>query len=140
MARKINWETEFTKLVDISIRNEFVWGENDCALFVYRAIQTLIDLPMEEAENPDYDDEESAKEFMKEFSGGGVLETAEKLAEKYKLKEVSALKAWRGDVAVVFVDDDYYFAVCIGPYFAVVSKTGFRKFPLTRAVAVWRIE
>lgn len=134
VARLENWPMELSSFLQEKQNEPFAWGRNDCLTFVAQALFCITGNDYY-YEYSGYDSEQGAKEILE--SHGGII----KIIEKHFGRGTSnTLKAGRGDIAIVkcpdlmagIVDDS-------GRYIALVTHEGLRRFPLEKAIKVWRV-
>ena len=85
----------------IRVSEEFSWGENDCCLFVADAILEMTGFDVAEFFRNKYSDRETAFELMKEYSGGSVVETWDKVAEVHGFREITPDQVGVGDIVTM---------------------------------------
>jgi hypothetical protein len=97
------WEKEFNAFIESRMHTPFEWGVHDCCLFPIDGVRLITGIDCAEFFRGKYDNQESAYKRMKEYCGGSVSETMEKVAKEYGFKEVDINFAGRGDVALCYV-------------------------------------
>mgnify|MGYP003635745631 CR=1 FL=1 len=100
MTRFEGWETILTKFIVSRSNEKFKWGKHDCCLFACDGIEAITGDDSAYMFRDKYKDKTGAYSLLKDFSGGGLEETAECLAEEFGMDEVSKSFAGRGDVAL----------------------------------------
>ena len=82
------------------------WGKTDCFLLIFDSVQVITGFDPDSV-NPDkpfrgrYHTARQAYNLLKKYSGGGLMETCNMIAEKMGMNEVGAKFAKTGDVALV---------------------------------------
>lgn len=132
MERKEGWDKILSNYLIAARAAPFVWGENDCMLFVSKCVEALTGVNFYDP-FLGYADEAGAKETLSAHGGViGIIRSC--LGEGTK----TILTAKRGDVAVVkapeltggIVDDS-------GQFICVATAEGMKRIPLTKALRIW---
>jgi hypothetical protein len=97
LIRIEGWEKRLDDFVTSSLNKRFVWGAHDCALFSCDAIKEITSIDVAYFFRGQYKSKFSAYEKLKEFGGGGLLETVEKLSKEFEMPEIDVSFAGRGD-------------------------------------------
>jgi len=104
VSRLDGWEKDFNQFIADRMHFELVWGEHDCCMFVADSIKSITGTECAEYFRGKYSTQAGAYKKIKAYSGGGVAEMMDKIAEEYSLNEVGINYAGRGDVALCVVD------------------------------------
>jgi len=111
----------------------FVWGKCDCCTF---AADWLVVLGKPDPMADYRGKYQTAKEAMRLYRAGLLERVTERMGEPMD----NPLLAQRGDVAVVEMPNGREAAgVVAGEFVAVPGRGGLGYFPLTAAVAAWRV-
>lgn len=147
MRRRQDWPERLNNYLAEIRRQEFAWGSLDCCLLAANIVNAMTD------EDPGwwfrgtYSNALGAVKQLRIFSGGGVVETMEKMAATYGWPEISVLRAQRGDPMLItgVVPEtagtalDLAIGVCIGHRAVVMSDKGLAAVPIKRATRAWRV-
>ena len=97
LIRVDGWETRLDEFITSRINKRFVWGEHDCALFACDAIKEITSIDVAYWFRNKYRNKSTAYELLKDFGGGGLLETVQKLSKEFDMPEIKMSFAGRGD-------------------------------------------
>jgi hypothetical protein len=100
MERVSGWEIRLGDFINSKLHESFNWGTHDCAMFSYNAVKEMTHVDVAHWFRSRYRSKLGAYRLMKEFSGGGLEETVEKLAKEYEMKEIKQGFAGRGDLVL----------------------------------------
>ena len=100
MERIDGWEALLTAFIQSRSSTKFEWGKHDCCLFACDGIKAITGEDSAYMFRGKYKDKTEAYNLLKDFSGSGLEETAERLAKEFKLDEVAMSFAGRGDVVL----------------------------------------
>ena len=131
IARHRDWQSRLADFVASRESSPFVWGSNDCALFVCDAIAAMsghdpaIDVR-------GYASEKGAARVVKKL--GGMREIG---ATRFGA-EIHPMLAQVGDVGLVEVDGRESFALCGGQLWLGPGPEGLVRLDIGVAVMAWR--
>ena len=111
---------------------EFLWGVNDCCLFVARVIDAMTDTSHELELASQYSDEATALAYI---ASHGSLETAVSL----HLGNPSSGRAQRGDAVMCANNGNPCIGICVGSTVACVGESGLRWLPRSEILTRWTI-
>lgn len=121
----------------------FSWGGlnggTDCCLFACDAVRAMTGLDPASPFRGRYQTKRGAVAALRRFAGGGIPETAEKIARELGAPEVPPMTAQRGDVVLTDQGPWLALGVCVGATVAVAGVQGIERQPLSRAVRAWRV-
>jgi len=125
LTRHSDWEQRLGRYFKANLRQPFLWGHNDCALFVCNAILEMTGVDLAADARGKYDSKETADLFLAASTAdwhgspsfGGLAEYADKIAAQHGLEEVSLSLARRGDIVLWDVPG-------VGPALGIVSLDG----------------
>ena len=116
MKRADNWEGKLYKFIESRRNKKLVWGSTDCFTLAFDAVKAITDENVgasdligvdKESYIPDkpfvgrYKTPRQAFCLLKKFSGKGLTETWDIIAERLGMVEKKVAYADRGDIAVV---------------------------------------
>lgn len=140
LQRKNNWPEIMLAEIDAASKRGFVWGENDCCLFVCNVILAMTGTDPAAWFRGKYSSATWATRRLREFAGGGLLEAAHKITHDLDMPEMSWPRAMRGDVA-------YYDAARLPALGLVTGRevvfvapdAGIARRPISDMHTVWRV-
>lgn len=100
MIRKSDWDFQLAQFLSEAEKRRFIWGKNDCALFVCEAIERMTGVDPAADWRGQYDSEEGALQRLREQSGEQYFPLEAicvQIAEKFQIEEVPPQLAHRGD-------------------------------------------
>jgi len=123
MKKKEGWPELMNAHIRAVRKQPFVAGKFDCCLFAADCVQAMTGEDPAADFRGKYSTMEGAIAALKEFSGGGLLETMLLLAERFGWEKIDhRYKAQRGDIVMgnpkVLVGDydmDGSMGICCGP-------------------------
>lgn len=129
MSRVLQWERELQRFLTEYRDRPFAWAENDCATFATEWIRRCTG---QSIELPAYDDATGAGRLMAE--GMTSLVTA-RLGEPM----ASPLRAMRGDIGLIPMDDRQGLGVVEGRHVASPGADGLVLVDRMALIAAWSI-
>lgn len=120
----------------------FIWGENDCALFACDCAREIIGVDLAYHFRGKYTSEYEAYELLYGFAGGGILETAHKIANEFDIKTITTGFAVRGDIGFIAKEETGLsdcLAVCAGVSWFTPGDKGLVSFNKKSVTTSWRI-
>lgn len=144
LTRTPHWATrEFHDFLIARAKEPFVWGKNDCSLFVADAIKSFTKVDLASEFRGKYTDESSALALCKTITGTATLEAATAYcAEKRGLAEwKSPFLAKRGDLVLVN-DSGRLIAAVIhlnGRHAVTVGEDGLKRLMITQVRRAWAV-
>ncbi len=129
--KRFDWASRMYDVIAAHQGKEFAWGDNDCCLFVARAVDAMTDSSLELALSQAYWDEPSALAFI---AVSGDLETA---VSDY-LGPSTKDRATRGDVVLVDGGLGDALGICTGKSVVCMGPKGLRELSRDEIKAVWR--
>jgi hypothetical protein len=100
LIRVDGWETRLDEFITSRSNKRFGWGEHDCALFSCDAIKEITSIDIAYWFRGKYRNKFTAYELLKEFGGGGLLETFDKLCKEFDMPDIDMPFAGRGDLVM----------------------------------------
>lgn len=142
MKRFEDWPSRLAAFVDESKTKPFAYGTWDCCIAVCDAIQVMTGKDPGALFRGQYSTALGATREMLEISGGGVERTAVVIAASFDMPEIPVLRAGRGDVVLVPVDegDALGFVYLTGVSIAVAAQPkGLLYVPLCFGRRAWKV-
>ena len=142
MQRRPDWPERLAEYVAEGAVVRFRWGEVDCCLWACGGLEAMTGIDPAAPLRGTYADLEGARKALRGFGGGGLLETAEKLALDYgKIRLASPLYAQRGDLVMAqgAGDSPDGLGLCVGRTALCLTPRGLRSVRLEDSLAAWRI-
>jgi|TARA_Y100000310_G_scaffold194059_1_gene194038 hypothetical protein len=100
MRRIDGWEIKLDDFIRSRQYTKFEWGEHDCTSFACDAIKEITSTDVLYWFRGRYRNKITAYELLKEFSGGGLIETFDKLTSEFGMSEIEQNFAGRGDLVL----------------------------------------
>ena len=100
MIRREGWELKLDDFIKSRQNEKFQWGIHDCCLFACDAMREMAGVDVAYYFRDKYTTKDEAYQLLNQFGGGGLVETAEKLAKEFDLAEIEMGFAGRGDVVL----------------------------------------
>lgn len=101
MKKREDWPEQANAFVAKVMKKPFVWGEFDCCLFAADCVQAMTGEDFAADFRGKYTDGPGGYQLLKEFSGGGIVATVEKLAERFEWTDIEPRRAQRGDIVLL---------------------------------------
>lgn len=142
MKKRKDWVNRFIEAIDKAQTQEIDWKTFNCGYFLTDVIFAMTGENIGERFKVKAATEKSAMVTLRQFSKGGVIETAEKIAAEYDIPEVSPAYAKRGDPVVADIDGVIAFGVVdlSGRFVLVVTpKRGVSPHPHKHIIRAWSI-
>lgn len=141
MTRKQDWQKHLHEFVDSRRKAPFVWGANDCALFVCDGIKAMTDVDIAVDFRDKYATQLGALKTIKEVTGGeNVEDVANFVTVKFGMADArSPLFAQRGD-AVLFDGAEgpaLGLVYLDGVHAVFVGEAGLRQVALSKCRRAW---
>jgi hypothetical protein len=138
MKRVEGWETRLNDFIESRHNTRFQWGIHDCALFSWTAVEVITGIDLAHWCRGKYRNKAGAYKLLQNYSnGGGLEETAEKLAKQFELKEIESSFAGRGDVVMCNVPTAINEEL---PTLGVIGMSGKIYIPGTRRLQIFEKE
>lgn len=139
MMKLQGWESRLNSVIEDYLEKPFVWGENDCLLFMADCILAISGVDIMADWRGSYDSEETAYAKLKEETGGSFLPAFSGMTS------VGLPWAQRGDVGLMTIGErDYCGIVGLDArnFYLRNSDGGLLKYPLKsiECLQLWRIE
>ena len=131
--RREDWVEKMWLAIDDHADTEFVWGVNDCCLFVARVVDAMTDSDIETQLNASYTDEKTALAYIASF---GSLEAA---VSSY-LGQPEPGRPLRGDVVLIDGGEGPALGILVGGHIAGMGPNGFVYLPRSEALQRWSIQ
>lgn len=131
--RRNDWVEKMWLAIEDHADTEFVWGVNDCCLFVARVVDAMTDSDIETQLNASYSDEETALAYIASF---GSLEAA---VSSY-LGQPEPGRPLRGDVVLIDGGEGPALGILVGGHIAGMGPNGFVYLPRSEALQRWAIQ
>jgi hypothetical protein len=101
LTRVDQWEQKLEAFFMQRVYMPFGWGTNDCCSFAFDSIEAITGVDIGGWFRGRYTMRLEAFMLLKEYSGGSVVETWDKLAEDYGLEEIPIGEIQAGDVVTM---------------------------------------
>jgi hypothetical protein len=131
--RRDDWVEQMWLAIEDHDSTEFVWGVNDCCLFVARVVDAMTDGDFEAQLNASYTDEETALAYIASF---GSLEAA----VSSHLGQPEPGRPLRGDVVLIDGGAGPALGILVGGHIAGMGPNGFVYLPRGEALQRWAIQ
>lgn len=140
--RYSDWQTRAANFIITHREKPFAWGEHDCALFACNFIQAITGTDPAVAFRGKYDDKRSAYVALKNFAGGGLAATVEKICAELRYPENALNFHQRGDVALCDQcgEDALGIIDLSGQSVIIAGEQGVVALPLSCVKRTWRVE
>lgn len=132
MSRRQDWVAQMWFTIEDHADAEFLWGVNDCCLFVARVIDAMTDTSHELDLASQYSDEATALAYI---ASHGSLETA----VSFHLGNPSSGRAQRGDAVMCANNGNPCIGICVGSTVACVGESGLSWLPRSQILTRWAI-
>lgn len=136
LKRFPDWPERLARRINDSRELPFVWGKNDCCLFAMDCVRDITGVDLAKPYRG-YKTQVQALRLLNK--SGGVAGIAEAVAKKYKIEEIPALAAQRGDVCLFDIGRGDTLGVAAGEYIFAPGFDGLIGFPILQGVRAWRI-
>lgn len=127
-----NWPSVLMAMVEKAEREPFVWGKNDCCLWVADIVKAMTGKDFAEGMRGKYSTIEEAVEI---YNGFSLLEYINTILEN----RISINFAQRGDVVMAKFPVGETLGICIGGMAAFKTLTGLIQIPMLNCDHAWRI-
>ena len=132
--KKQNWFIQLAQFIESRRHSPFVWGENDCCLFVADAVQLISGIDAAAPFRNKYSTAVGAARALKKYGDGSIAG-----AWSACFDEISPQHMGRGDVALVEVQGAPASALSFGNKLWVLSENGLITLPRSQAVRAWKV-
>lgn len=133
MKRFPDWQLRLAMYVEERTFVPAAWGVQDCALFAAGAVEAQTGVHL----CPELRDYRGVREALRKLHEVGGVRG---LADKALGERIPPALARVGDVVVMESGKREALAICNGQTAIGVDRTGVVAFPMTQAVAAWRID
>lgn len=116
--RRHDWSSQLYFQIDSHKDRSFIWGDNDCCLFVARVVDAMSDTNHEMTLRDKYQDEQTALEYIS--LSGGIADAVDTFIGSHK----SEGRPMRGDVVLFNGENGETLGICVGRYIAAMGKDG----------------
>jgi len=128
--KRHDWAARLYDVIEAHAERTFVWGSDDCCLFVARGIDAMRDSEIEAGLRDLYTDERSAMKLI--ASHGGLAGAVSAV-----LGEMQQVRAVRGDAVLIDGGDGDALGICLGPQVVAMGPSGLRMVPRSEIRGVW---
>jgi hypothetical protein len=137
-----DWQTRFTERLREIEQRPFEWGTHDCSLFPCDMIEAIIGIDPAAWFRGRYNDKVGAYKALREFAGGGLEQTAEKICNDMGFIENAPNFQQRGDVALCDQGGDDALGIIdlSGHYVIIAGEQGVVRKPMDCVKRSWRVE
>lgn len=139
LTRREDWPERLAAAVAAARRKPFAWGEHDCLLWTCGVVRDMTGVDWAAEWRGRYNDRKGALRLLRDFAGGGLVETCEKIARDWQLQEVTAAFAQRGDVTLLDTVTGPAIGPCIGDHAVYVAADQLGFVDMVNIKRAWRI-
>ena len=141
MRRRADWEARLFEFLDQAATRPYTWGVHDCCMFTCDAVWAITGTDPAAPFRGRYADRNSAYRELRRFGGGGLRETAEKIADAHGCPKIRVENAQRGDVVLMDGGGGLTlgFMDLLGLHVLSVMAVGYAAVEVSRGLAAWRI-
>ena len=132
--KKNNWFIDLADFIESRRHSPFVWGENDCCLFVADAVELISGIDAAAPYRRKYTTATGAARALKKYGDGSIAG-----AWSACFEEINPQDLGRGDVAMVEVEGAPASALSFGNQLWIVSENGLITLPRSAALQAWRV-
>ena len=132
MSRRTDWVAQMWLTIEDHADAEFLWGVNDCCLFIARVIDAMTESSHELDLASQYSDQATALAYI---DSHGSLEAA----VTYHLGEPVSGRALRGDAVMCANNGNPCLGICVGSTVACVGESGLSWLPRSDILTRWAI-
>jgi len=133
------WEVVLERTIDQARDKVFAWGRFDCALWACDVVLAITGIDPAEAFRGTYADERGAHRALWLFAAGGLLATAQRIAERQGWPAIEPAYAQTGDFAIIGGPQGDACGIVLRDQVVGVTTRGLCFVPASRIVAVWAI-
>lgn len=137
-----DWQTRLANHLLAVQKKPFEWGVHDCALFACDSIHIITGKDPAVSFRGLYHDKRGAYVALKNFAGGGLAETAEKICNDLGFAENEKNFFQRGDVALCDQGGEDALGIIdfSGQYVMIAAEQGMMRKTLDCVKRSWRVE
>lgn len=139
MKRRDDWPTLLSAFIESRRNRPFVWGQNDCCLFVADWIEQATGVDCAASLRGTYSSGLGAQRILEDH--GGIFGTVKHFVEPMGFVSTDYRFTTRGDIVVQDCGNGDAMGIVVGSMAAFVGKEGlqFAKLNTTAAAQFWRI-
>ena len=139
--RQNQWDKKLTAYLKQLAREEFVWGKNDCALFVANCLEILTGVDYAKDYRNLYTTEEGAIKALQDIGQGSLKKTFAHLANSKGWKPVKPSFAQRGDMVLFVLEGNHTMGIVHldGLNIVALGEQGLITRPLEEAQIIWGV-
>jgi len=131
--RRYDWASKLHEHIAANASSRFSWGDNDCCLFVARAVDVICDTEHATSLASRYHDEATAKEYIAQ--SGGIAAAVDTFIGPHKTEG----RPMRGDVVLFSGSNGETLGICIGKHIASVGQSGVVMEDRAKTICYWSI-
>jgi len=131
--RRHDWASKLHEHIAANASSRFSWGDNDCCLFVARAVDVICDTKHANSLASRYHDEPTAQAYIAQ--SGGIAAAVDTFIGPHKTEG----RPMRGDVALIKHNDIDALGICIGRDIAVKTTDGISYVDRSAVLFYWSI-
>jgi len=105
MQRYADWPDRLINFIAVRDRSPLKWGFTDCSLFASDAINAMNGSDPAHWFRGKYTTKKQAFKLLKQFGGGGLSETTEKIMKDMRYPEIRPDEANSGDLVLINVEN-----------------------------------
>lgn len=138
LHRHENWPSRLAAAIEARMATPFAWGRHDCCMAAVALIEAMTGADLGRSYRG-YRSERGARARLGRH--GGVAAIAQAMAAEHAIAAIDPAHAQRGDVVLIHDNGADHLGVVdsSGRTALVVSKIGWRGFPISAAHQAWRV-
>ena len=105
MRRYADWPDKLISFITKRDRTPLEWGKSDCSLFACDAINAMNGSDPGHWFRGKYTTKKQAFKLLKQFGGGGLVETTERVMKEMQYEEIKPDQANSGDLVLIDVEN-----------------------------------
>jgi hypothetical protein len=137
--RVLDWDQRLIAAIAAAERRRFRWGRFDCCMFAVDVVTLIRGRDPAPFFRGRYDTKRGAMLALRDFAGGGLLETAQRISREEEIEEIPITLAQRGDVAFLVSHVGDALAIVLGDHVAIPGRVGIQRVPLSQCSRIWAV-
>lgn len=131
--RRYDWASKLHEHIAANASSRFSWGENDCCLFVARAVDVICETEHAASLASRYYDEATAQAYIAQ--SGGIAAAVDIFIGPHKTEG----RPMRGDVVLFGGANGETLGICVGRNIASVGQSGVVMEDRAKTICYWSI-
>lgn len=133
-----DWPERLYNVIGAAKKIGFIWGEQDCAIFVFDCVKAMTGVDHMKELRGKYNSRRSCDEAFEKIEGTDTLLA---FGDKCFENRVSLTRAQRGDVVLLIINSIEAFGIVIGGHAAFLElKKGIQLVPVGDCSCAWRVD